>query len=646
MQNEPVKNDNQVNGGVTPNESTLGNTVPPETPQVVNNNVTNSNVTPSEPQNNRVDNQSPMESPLEMGEAINMNSVSNVTPMTMSSNSGEVNQNNNAQKKSNKKLFIIIGIVVAVIILLLVVSFIYIKFKFTAPKFIDEKVEEFSATIDSMFSEYSLNSLEDTHMSGDLTLNTSMEDLASLNGLTVNFDVGYSLSKEIIDLNLELLNGSDSIASGEIYIDDTAMYIDSSEIFNQVLYSTLEENPFGDINSEEMQSLMDINNFKEFIKNFTKYIATALKEGEVNSSVSGLSAKYTYIINENNKEAFLNKLNELVDNDESMKYFLMLLTNTDDVTFLDVPDMTLEVEVSVPSGDVKNFNFVMEDLKVSLNEISNDNYELTINDSTVIDVKTDGDNINLFYEDDLGLFDITFNNKDYTLDANIETNGQVIKVAITNSNANTKNTKIELDGTSMEGTAINLIIDSTVVVKSNEESDTVGNITLTSDIANLELEYNVNTKVGKDLVSEKTFDDMKDINDLTSADENTINNNLINILSELFPELAGSINSSSEQSFLVNSNVILASYELSTASSVSCISITDLSNLGLIETDGTFQGKFVNNNDGSYTVWITDGNYMVVSKNINGNEITDVDIQEYDASLFLSDYYTCNQVVL
>ena len=641
MQNEPLKNDNQVNGGITPNESTLGNTVPPETPQVVNNNVTNSNVTPSEPQNNRVDNQSPMESPLEMGESINMNSVSNVAPMTMSSNNGEVNQNNNAQKKNNKKLFIIIGIVVAVIILLLVVSFIYIKFKFTAPKFIDEKVEEFSATIDSMFSEYSLNSLEDTYMSGDLTLNTSMEDLASLNGLTVNFDVGYSLSKEIIDLNLELLNGSDSIASGEIYIDDTAMYIDSSEIFNQVLYSTLEENPFGDINSEEMQSLMDINNFKEFIKNFTKYIATALKEGEVNSSVSGLSAKYTYIINENNKEAFLNKLNELVDNDESMKNFLMLLTNTDDVTFLDVPDMTLEVEVSVPSGDVKNFNFVMEDLKVSLNEISNDNYELTINDSTVIDVKTDGDNINLFYEDDLGLFDITFNNKDYTLDANIETNGQVIKVAITNSNANTKNTKIELDGTSMEGTAINLIIDSTVVVKSNEESDTVGNITLTSDIANLELEYNVNTKVGTDLVSEKTYDDMKDINDLTSADENTINNNLMNILSELFPELAGSMNSSSEQSFLVNSNVIL-----STASSVSCISITDLSNLGLIETDGTFQGKFVNNNDGSYTVWITDGNYMVVSKNINGNEITDFDIQEYDASLFLSDYYTCNQVVL
>ena len=646
MQNEPLKNDNQVNGGITPNESTLGNTVPPETPQVVNNNVTNSNVTPSEPQNNRVDNQSPMESPLEMGESINMNSVSNVAPMTMSSNNGEVNQNNNAQKKNNKKLFIIIGIVVAVIILLLVVSFIYIKFKFTAPKFIDEKVEEFSATIDSMFSEYSLNSLEDTYMSGDLTLNTSMEDLASLNGLTVNFDVGYSLSKEIIDLNLELLNGSDSIASGEIYIDDTAMYIDSSEIFNQVLYSTLEENPFGGINSEEMQSLLDINNFKEFIKNFTKYIATALKEGEVNSSVSGLSAKYTYIINENNKEAFLNKLNELVDNDESMKNFLMLLTNTDDVTFLDVPDMTLEVEVSVPSGDVKNFNFVMEDLKVSLNEISNDNYELTINDSTVIDVKTDGDNINLFYEDDLGLFDITFNNKDYTLDANIETNGQVIKVAITNSNANTKNTKIELDGTSMEGTAINLIIDSTVVVKSNEESDTVGNITLTSDIANLELEYNVNTKVGTDLVSEKTYDDMKDINDLTSADENTINNNLMNILSELFPELAGSMNSSSEQSFLVNSNVILASYELSTASSVSCISITDLSNLGLIETDGTFQGKFVNNNDGSYTVWITDGNYMVVSKNINGNEITDFDIQEYDASLFLSDYYTCNQVVL
>lgn len=646
MQNEPLKNDNQVNGGITPNESILGNTVPPETPQVVNNNVTNSNVTPSEPQNNRVDNQSPMESPLEMGEAINMNGVSNVAPMTMSSNNGEVNQNNNAQKKNNKKLFIIIGIVVAVIILLLVVSFIYIKFKFTAPKFIDEKVEEFSATIDSMFSEYSLNSLEDTYMSGDLTLNTSMEDLASLNGLTVNFDVGYSLSKEIIDLNLELLNGSDSIASGEIYIDDTAMYIDSSEIFNQVLYSTLEENPFGGINSEEMQSLLDINNFKEFIKNFTKYIATALKEGEVNSSVTGLSAKYTYIINENNKEAFLNKLNELVDNDESMKNFLMLLTNTDDVTFLDVPDMTLEVEVSVPSGDVKNFNFVMEDLKVSLNEISNDNYELTINDSTVIDVKTDGDNINLFYEDDLGLFDITFNNKDYTLDANIETNGQVIKVAITNSNANTKNTKIELDGTSMEGTAINLTIDSTVAVKSNEESDTVGNITLTSDIANLELEYNVNTKVGKDLVSEKTFDDMKDINDLTSADENMINNNLMNILSELFPELAGSINSSSEQSFLVNSNVILASYELSTASSVSCISITDLSNLGLIETDGTFQGKFVNNNDGSYTVWITDGNYMVVSKNINGNEITDFDIQEYDASLFLSDYYTCNQVVL
>ena len=556
----------------------------------------------------------------------NLNNLSGEESLPLENN---LNNTGDASNKNRKKLFIIIGIVVGLIILVIIAFFVYIKMGFTAEKYIDDKVEEITAFVDEIFMTNNYNANNETLMNGELSINSSIEELATLNNLKVNFEVGTSLAKEIVDINFGLANNeSDYIAN--LYIDNNRMYLDSADIYSTPLYMDLEESLFANINVEKM----NLESYKNSIVNFVKYLGLALKESDMSSSISGLSAIYRYEINDSNKEAFAQKMNDLIEQDENMLDFLEMLGVIDATVSADsLSDMVFEVTVSIPSGDLKGFTLTFDDSVMSLEETVKDKYDFKIDDEVVLKVTVDGDNVNLVNADtNSGTFDITFNTKDYTMKTNFESEGNVISLEITNESDNVK--KVVMVLTSNNETAVvDMKVDLTVETVSNNEIRTSGSFVVSSNGEDINLDFTLNSQNGTDLVTEKTFTNAKDMNTLTTAEENEISNNLMNVLESIAPEVTETIGA---QQFLTTANYYVATALTNLDNSGNnCVTLADLgidSAIGKIEYDSF---------GGGYSISITDGNYMILNRYTYLEYISSDMIEEYDASRFTESYYTC-----
>lgn len=624
MKNDVFSQDNQNVGNdiSTNNNLDMGrgnNTNDLSANNLVNNNIGTESINATDNLTNDMNNTPPMMNSEVIG-AVGNENITNINSSEVLPTDNNVNNNN----KSHKKLFIIIGIIVGVIILVIIAIFVYIKVGFTASKYIDEKVDEITTFVNEVFAETNYNNSSDSIVSGDVTINSNAEEMAALNGLKLNFEIGSSLTKEIVDINFGLED-----YSANLYINNSRMYFDAKDIYSTPLYMDLENNPFASLDMEDI----NIENYKKAIVNFVEYLGLALKEADMSSSIKGLNAVYKYEINDNNKEKFASKLNELIEQDQNMIDFLKMLGVSDTTVSADnLSNMVFEVTVSIPSGDLKGFTLAIEDSEISLVENSNNNFDLKIDNEVVAKVTVDGDNVTIKNTDtNTGNFDVTFNTKDYTMKTSFESDGNIISLDITNASDTVKNITMELiSNNETSKTTINL--DLTVEKISDSEVKSNGSLGISSGEYSINLDFNLNSQNGSDLVKEKTFSGAKDMNTLTTVDENEISENLMNILGSIAPEVSEELGM---QQFLLIAqiNASTASYSVYPGA---CITLDQLGN------DGTVWGKIESDSTSGYTISITDGKYMILNKYLDyGEELQESDVELYDQSRFTDQYYTC-----
>lgn len=625
MKNDVFSQDNQnVGNDISTNNNLdmggVNNTNDLSANNLVNNNIGTESINATDNLTNDMNNTPPMMNSEVIGIVSNEN-MTNINSSEVLPADNNVNNNNN---KSRKKLFIIIGIIVGVIILAIIAIFVYIKVGFTASKYIDEKVDEITTFVNEVFAETNYNNSSDSIVSGDVTINSNAEEMAALNDLKLNFEIGSSLTKEIVDINFGLED-----YSANLYINNSRMYFDAKDIYSMPLYMDLEDNPFANLDTEDI----NIENYKKAIVNFVEYLGLALKEADMSSSIKGLNAVYKYEINDNNKEKFASKLNELIEQDQNMIDFLEMLGVSDTTVSADnLSNMVFEVTVSIPSGDLKGFTLAIEDSEISLVENSKNNFDLKIDNEVVAKVTVDGDNVTIKNTDtNTGNFDITFNTKDYTMKTSFESDGNIISLDITNASDTVKNIAMELiSNNETSKTTINL--DLTVEKISNSEVKTTGSLAISSGEYSINLDFNLNSQNGSDLVKEKTFSGAKDMNTLTTVDENEISENLMNILGSIAPEISEGLEA---QQFLLIAqiNASTASYSVYPGA---CITLEQLGN------EGTVWGKVESDSTSGYTISITDGKYMILNKYLDyGEELQESDVELYDQSRFTDQYYTC-----
>ena len=551
----------------------------------------------------------------------------------------ETNNNQVKPKNNKKKIIIIVSIIVGVILLAIIAMFIYVKVAFKAGKYLDKKLDEFTTSVTEVFSALNMNNNQDIRYSGTFKPTSNIATFEGLNNATIEFDALYSLTNNIVDINFDLLNGTTSTLNGELYIDNETFVLDST-LYENPLYMDIDNS--SEISNEELMNI--ISDAEYFVNGFATYFVEALKDTTLTTEIAGLTAKYTYTIDDTNKEAFANRMNELINSDERFKELLeeFLGETNPEVNPENIDDFTFYVETSIPSGDVKIFFLVIDDETIfSGEELESGTFRLYAGEEQLADITTNGDEITFKMDmDNEGSIDIIYNENTKEINGTITFDTATLKIGSTKDNDNM------LYIISLEDTSSDVFMEI-----SADTSDTVitGYILIKSGEEEIQLDYDINIEYGSNLVSNKTFDNAQNIEYLTEAEQGQIEENLMTAIEPFFTELIESTAKDAfmsdayeifngAQSFFIRESFISDTTLLPNEGDSMCVTIAELENEYYVYLNNSYRGKVDItrvNNTYEYRLTMSDGNYMVINQ--TENSISTDSITTYNESFTSSE---------
>lgn len=501
---EPIETPN-LNNDLNNNISQMGTNQPAETINTSEAGTTNQNAN-----NNMVGSNYPGVDPNTQN---NINSNNNIV--------------NNSVKKKNKGL--IIGLVIAIVVLLIVVGgFVYIKSTYNAKSFLNKNAKNIIASIDKSFEVLSINddlidNFDKYDMINDtnIALTTSSTTLKSLNNLQINLNEKSNINDNYLSLDLGLKQNNESI-KGTVVYNNNKIYLNSKDIFDSPLYTTLDENIFA--NTQEyvdmVKNFSNINDLENSMKNIVKYVASALEQANMNTKTSGLNITYTYEINEKNYNKVIDKFIELVKNDKIIMSYLENDTSILD-SLKDSPiNIVFEITIKALTNEVQSFVLDVEGSKLEGTKVEKNKYKI-VGEDTELYLECKDDVITI--TEGTNKISIEVSNKKLGLAANVE--NSIIELALQNDKKNSTITaNIDIEGVK---------VNCNVKVKEdskNNKSDATGKIDVTYNNENIVIDFTNKMEYGKNKITKSDITNAKNFEQLADSETSTI---MLNLYSKL-----------------------------------------------------------------------------------------------------------------
>lgn len=450
-----------------------------------------------------------------------------VDPNTQNNINSNNNIVNNSVKKKNKGL--IIGLVIAIVVLLIVVGgFVYIKSTYNAKSFLNKNAKNIIASIDKSFDVLSINddlinNFDKYDMISDtnIALTTSSTTLKSLNNLQINLNEKSNINDNYLSLDLGLKQNNESI-KGTVVYNNNKIYLNSKDIFDSPLYTTLDENIF--VNTKEyvdmVKNFSNINDLENSMKNIVKYVASALEQANMNTKTSGLNITYTYEINEKNYNKVIDKFIELVKNDKIIMSYLENDTSILD-SLKDSPiNIVFEITIKALTNEVQSFVLDVEGSKLEGTKVEKNKYKI-VGEDTELYLECKDDVITI--TEGTNKISIEVSNKKLGLVANVE--NSIIELALQNDKKNSTITaNIDIEGVK---------VNCNVKVKEdskNNKSDATGKIDVTYNNENIVIDFTNKMEYGKNKITKSDITNAKDFEQLADSETSTI---MLNLYSKL-----------------------------------------------------------------------------------------------------------------
>lgn len=450
-----------------------------------------------------------------------------VDPNTQNNINSNNNIVNNSVKKKNKGL--IIGLVIAIVVLLIVVGgFVYIKSTYNAKSFLNKNAKNIIASIDKSFDVLSINddlidNFDKYDMINDtnIALTTSSTTLKSLNNLQINLNEKSNINDNYLSLDLGLKQNNESI-KGTVVYNNNKIYLNSKDIFDSPLYTTLDENIFANTKEyvDMVKNFSNINDLENSMKNIVKYVASALEQANMNTKTSGLNITYTYEINEKNYNKVIEKFIELVKNDKIIMSYLENDTSILD-SLKDSPiNIVFEITIKALTNEVQSFALVVEGSKLEGTKVEKNKYKI-VGEDTELYLECKDDVITI--TEGTNKMSIEVSNKKLGLAANVE--NSIIELALQNDKKNSTITaNIDIEGVK---------VNCNVKVKEdskNNKSDATGKIDVTYNNENIVIDFTNKMEYGKNKITKSDITNAKDFEQLADSETSTI---MLNLYSKL-----------------------------------------------------------------------------------------------------------------
>ena len=450
-----------------------------------------------------------------------------VDPNTQNNINSNNNLVNNSVKKKNKGLIIVL--VIAIVVLLIVVGgFVYIKSTYNAKSFLNKNAKNIIASIDKSFDALSINddlidNFDKYDMINDtnITLTTSSTTLKSLNNLQINLNEKSKINDNYLSLDLGLKQNNESI-KGTVVYNNNKIYLNSKDIFDSPLYTTLDENIFANTKEyvDMVKNFSNINDLENSMKNIVKYVASAIEQANMNTKTSGLNITYTYEINEKNYNKVIDKFIELVKNDKIIMSYLENDTSILD-SLKDSPiNIVFEITIKALTNEVQSFVLDVEGSKLEGTKVEKNKYKI-VGEDTELYLECKDDVITI--TEGTNKISIEVSNKKLGLAANVE--NSIIELALQNDKKNSTITaNIDIEGVK---------VNCNVKVKEdskNNKSDATGKIDVTYNNENIVIDFTNKMEYGKNKITKSDITNAKNFEQLADSETSTI---MLNLYSKL-----------------------------------------------------------------------------------------------------------------
>lgn len=450
-----------------------------------------------------------------------------VDPNTQNNINSNNNLVNNSVKKKNKGL--IIGLVIAIVVLLIVVGgFVYIKSTYNAKSFLNKNAKNIIASIDKSFDVLSINddlidNFDKYDMINDtnIALTTSSTTLKSLNNLQINLNEKSNINDNYLSLDLGLKQNNESI-KGTVVYNNNKIYLNSKDIFDSPLYTTLDENIFANTKEyvDMVKNFSNINDLENSMKNIVKYVASALEQANMNTKTSGLNITYTYEINEKNYNKVIDKFIELVKNDKIIMSYLENDTSILD-SLKDSPiNIVFEITIKALTNEVQSFVLDVEGSKLEGTKVEKNKYKI-VGEDTELYLECKDDVITI--TEGTNKISIEVSNKKLGLAVNVE--NSTIELALQNDKKNSTITA-NID---IEGVKVNCNFKVKEDSKNNKY-DATGKIDVTYNNENIVIDVTNKMEYGKNKIKKSDITNAKDFEQLADSETSTI---MLNLYSKL-----------------------------------------------------------------------------------------------------------------
>ena len=441
---------------------------------------------------------------------------------------GDENKKRKKRKKKKNHLFTVL-IVILIVFGVGGLGFLaYVKVFFTAERFLDDSVKDFSTTISEIFAANNEGTTIDINepyqVVGSLNFTSNVAEYEEFTNLDFTFDTYLDINNETAYYDVAILNGENSIYTEEIYYNKDIAYLNIPNIFSSVLTTTIDEPIF----DENDHLTFDIDEYGSIITNCFSYIIDTLKLSEMSTINKGLTNIYQYEINEENRGIITDKLMELFVNDNLLNTFLSQIMgeNWQD-NIEDIAPMTISFEVNVFTKKIVGFTWDTTVTTYTGSWINDNKFRIsdTTGDYTDIDMYEDSFSITSIV-DNKEYWQISGTSSENTAELNFITPSFTLKITSTlgSDNKATLNVKFDYD---------TIVVDFVMTnITSTNNINSTGNITLdiSGTTIGIDFAYDINAFVE---VPIKIYDNCISTSDLTEDDYNEIAENINGFINNL-----------------------------------------------------------------------------------------------------------------
>jgi hypothetical protein len=438
--------------------------------------------------------------------SVNQNSINGDSQVLGGVNSGVQldgvsvlpNQNdvNDFDEKTNKSnhIFVFIIILLIIVSLLLGGAYFYLNNK---KRVVTGLINSLYNGFEKMYSGSDYDFTKDSFvLTGDLSLDTNIDELSLLNGEKLGYKLGFDYSNKKFELGASLDENGSNIIDGSIYGLDNSVFCSIKDVFDDLV-------KVGDYNFDEIFNSSDMNYSKDDIK----YVLKAYKNIFINSLNMDDFHESNGTINIDDKDVRVKKLSyELTE--QRMK---VLVSNMIDGILGD--SRLLEILSGMTDTSI-------ESLQDSLVQFKSSDINYLNGSSISFDVYTKGFNNSFVGMDIGGIIQIRKNQNNMSI--NIGVASQSVNVVITKMGENSYDIILT---SNVNGS--NIKVDLSISNNSSNDKLYNGSMSLSADVdgQSLGIKNNYTVSIG-DKIADIDVSGAKEQDDFSEADLEMIQSNL------------------------------------------------------------------------------------------------------------------------